>query len=413
MDSSLATSTSLSGSTRVSILAPDQTPHLTFSSFPVEIREIIWLESFQSRILCLHTHQRIAPPHRDVNGKELKRFQETVAVSFTCTALPALDSCSDNSRESKTPDEVFQAHSDYVQKKQKKSDMGTMALGRISLGPVQLYVCRESRALALKRYQRAFGGVYLILSGRLNREMWDSRGIADHQEWHRRKLWEKRIWVDFEHDVIFVDTLKREDLSRSFRSRLIDPLVLMKKYAKEETSKIGRLAVGGRWVMHSGSSDINQIGPSLMGSKIPRQRPVINVQRGNNYEWLTGLDSLKELLLDDSFGNKKGTLRGRALQDYCEGAEDVREDALKFLAYGKRANQDLSWERPEVRVIRWDEWNNLHSPGGLRSNHRIVSTQDDSVDLHRTVRFESQVSSFEFQRNFQNNHPPEPPRLLR
>jgi hypothetical protein len=397
MDSSLAASSSLSGSTRVSNLAPDQTPHLTFSSFPVEIREMIWLESFQSRILCLHTHQRIAPPHRDINGKELKGFQKTAAVTFTCTVLPTSDSCSDNSREPKTPDEVFQAHLDYVQKKQKKSDMGTMALGRISLGPVQLYVCHESRALALKRYQRAFGGIYLIPSSRLNRELWDSRGIADHQEWHRRKLWEKRIWVDFERDVIFVDTLKREHLSQNFRLSLIDPLLLMKKYAKEETRKIGRLAVGGRWVMHSGSNDINQIGLSLMGSKIPSQQFVINIRPGNGREWLTGLDSLEELLLDDSFGNKKGTLRGKALQDYREGAEDVREDALGFLAYGKRVNQDLSWETPEVRVLRWDQWNNLHSTGELRSNHRIVSTQDDSVDLHQTARFESQISSFETQ----------------
>jgi hypothetical protein len=182
-------------------------------------------------------------------------------------------------------------------------------------------------------------------------------------------LWEKRIWVDFERDVIFVDTLKRGALSLSFGARPVDPLVLMRLYAKEEVKKIRRLAVGGRWLMHWGSNVIDQIGPSLMGSQVPAQLQArYHIPPGVKYEWLMGLASLRELLLDDSFGSRRGEIQGKVLQNYREGAEDVRIDALKFLAYGQRISQGLQWEIPEVRVLRSDEWKDPHFVGHVTWN---------------------------------------------
>jgi hypothetical protein len=284
----------------------------------------------------------------------------TTAITFTCTKFPVSDSYDNYDEKPTTPDEVFASHLALVEKR----EMETIAVGGIPPGPVQLHVCHESRRLALKRYQRAFGGAWLIPSGRLNREIWEDKTRTAHQEWHRRKLWEKRIWVDFERDIIFVDTLRRRPLSWD-RTRVDgDPLVFMKKYAKEETSKIRRLAVGGRWVMPWGSNIIDQIGRSLKGSAISHEQLAnLGLPPSLKHEWLMGLDSLKELLLDDSFGNKKGTMRGSLLENCHEGADDVREDALKFLAHGKGLSQGLHWEIPELKVLRWDEWNDLHSAG--------------------------------------------------
>jgi hypothetical protein len=82
----------------------------------------------------------------DVRGSiDLHRFLEhTSAVSFTCTTLPASHSSGDNSKRPIIPDAVFQAQLEFVRKRQKKGDGGTMALERIPLDPVQLYVCREA-----------------------------------------------------------------------------------------------------------------------------------------------------------------------------------------------------------------------------------------------------------------------------
>ena len=359
----------------------------TFSSLPHEVREMIWLASFETRIVCLHIHQRIAPPYRDANGSELQGYQKTIAITFSSTVLTSSDPKDVDCGTPPTPDEVFQRHCETVRKaaKDHSGDIGTLA-GRTSRGPVQLYVCHESRALALKRYQRAFAGIAVrsSFSGLLFRAQLPrgepsynlEEGLQiDRQTWSRRQLWEKRIWVDFERDVILVDTLKRGPQSRNFRSpmRPVDPLVLMRMYAKEEMKQIRRLAVGGRWVpKNCHPNDIlNQIGSSLMGSQVSMQRearllqgqPGNNARQGSKYEFLLGFDSLKELLIDDSFGNVKGTMKGKVLQDYRDGAEDVLKDAVKFFEFGKRMSEGLKWHTPELRVLRWDEWKNLAEEG--------------------------------------------------
>jgi hypothetical protein len=47
------------------------------------------------------------------------------------------------------------------------------------------------------------------------------------------------------------------------------------------------------------------------------------------------------------------------LQNCREGAEEVRIDVLKYFATGKRWSEGLTWEIPEVKVLRWDEWTDL------------------------------------------------------
>jgi hypothetical protein len=47
------------------------------------------------------------------------------------------------------------------------------------------------------------------------------------------------------------------------------------------------------------------------------------------------------------------------LQNCRKGAEEVRIDVLKYFATGKRWSEGLTWEIPEVKVLRWDEWTEL------------------------------------------------------
>jgi hypothetical protein len=90
---------------------------------------MIWLESFEARIICLHIHQRLTPPHRDTTGRELHIFQKTVAISFSCTVLTGSNAGTVGSESPTTPDEVFQQYSSFVRKEAEKigGDMGTLA----------------------------------------------------------------------------------------------------------------------------------------------------------------------------------------------------------------------------------------------------------------------------------------------
>jgi hypothetical protein len=59
-------------------------------------------------------------------------------------------------------------------------------------GPVALHVCRESRAIALENYERAFR--------RTTRCLQDYRSV---QQWLERGYEQGRIWIDFKRDTIF------------------------------------------------------------------------------------------------------------------------------------------------------------------------------------------------------------------
>jgi hypothetical protein len=178
--------------------------------------------------------------------------------------------------------------------------MGSLTCGPSALGPVALYVCQESREIALQRYELAFGGVDVDLDGS-QKQYWENRRQEDKAEWDRLCLFHKRIWVDFMKDIIFVDGHHRTELYSKCSRR--EPLTLLRMYAPEEASKIKRLAIG-----------------AVRGNGEPRYRDeVLKVIEGNRvygeegYEWipapgevrseyLYGFDNVEELLLDESVG---------------------------------------------------------------------------------------------------------------
>jgi hypothetical protein len=104
-------------------------------------------------------------------------------------------------------------------------------------GPVALYVCHESRAFALKRYQLALGGT--------NCQPDDDTEFAE--VWQKGSYCEKKIWVNFEIDTIFL-ALSAFDQEVSFiHGPFSNALTLLTLYAKEEAKKIKRLAISENW----------------------------------------------------------------------------------------------------------------------------------------------------------------------
>lgn len=289
---------------------------------------MIWEASFEPRIICLHIHQYI-----ESSGSS------RVTTSFGCTIYPATNQECGKSDDGITPDEIFSRQWSSVaregRRKWKDRNIGIVA-NKVARGPVQLFVCRESRALALKRYERAFAGV--------------ARGGGFPE-----RLSEKRIWVDFERDTIFVDNLDRGFLTRDHKSGRIDrahPLTQMRFSVVEDMKRIKKLAIGGACRRLPGH-ELGKLGPIL---------PHFLLE--SDYIWsawlLWDLKSSRELFLDDSFGSPTpGKLQGRVLDEPREYAEEIRNEAIKVLAHSKNTSEGSDWEIPEVRVVRWHEWKDL------------------------------------------------------
>ena len=175
----------------------------SFSCLPLEIRQKIWLLTLQPRVLYLHIHQRIEPPHYDEEHGFVDGFRKTVSVNFTAQVATS----------TVPPSVAFNEYAGYVAPDPMTLDVGLdrdksyLLYANIlatrpwsiknSRGPVALQVCSESRAVGMKRYELGFAGTNLAIEP------------ADKEEWERKGFGEKRIWVDFKHDIIFVDAIWR------------------------------------------------------------------------------------------------------------------------------------------------------------------------------------------------------------
>lgn len=233
-------------------------PRTSFSSLPLELRQKIWLLTLQPRVLCLHIHQRLEPPHYNEDGF-IDGFRKTVSVNFTAqTATPSL-----------LPSAVFSEYANYVAPDSRTLDiylgnkisynlryekvLATRPLSvRNSRGPVALEVCSESREVAMKRYELAFAGTNLALEAK------------DKKEWDKKAFGEKKIWVDFEQDIIVVDAMWRP--LKYSKCAPLRPLGLLRRYALEDSRKIRRLALGTASASVPGSGGIMV---ALLGKQIP------------------------------------------------------------------------------------------------------------------------------------------------
>jgi hypothetical protein len=317
-------------------------PKASFSSLPLELRYKIWLLTLQPRVLYLHIHQRIEPPPYD-GDDFIDGPRKTVSVSFTAQVamLPLL------------PSEVFEKYANYVapdpttldvdRSNEKIYDLhyaNVVATRPLSIknsrGPVALEVCRESREVAMKRYELAFAGTNRALEP------------TEEQEWNKKGFSEKRIWVDFERDIIFIDAIWRD--RKYSKCAPHNPLGLLRRYAREDAKKIRRLALGTSLNFGWGGG---QLIHNLRGSHIPMGGGAPVWQR--RWEWFWGLDSVVELFVDDHFKSQgeqheSGYLNGAKEEEWIAKAiaERMRE--------GRKGCPEWIAEVPLVKVVRGSAW---------------------------------------------------------
>lgn len=181
-------------------------PALGFSRLPTEIREQIWLHTLLPRRIALYQLINYAtPPKYSLLPDSDDEGPRTYQISYNATiwdgddepqSAPILD-LQDYYNESPPP------------------------------GPVALRVCRESRTIALSRYQLAFGS-----------STWTKTyGPGDGDQ--VASVGKPRIWVDFERDEILI--------TLSYIKPLMDPFNMLPFGAEAEVKKIRRLGITRRF----------------------------------------------------------------------------------------------------------------------------------------------------------------------
>ena len=284
----------------------------------------------QPRVLYLHIHQRLEPPYSDEEGF-IDGFRKTVSLSFTAQVATLRT----------LPSEVFRDYASFVAPDPTtlNVDLGNDAnyheryakvlatrpwSVRNSRGPVALEVCSESRDWAMKRYKLVFAGTDMGLESK------------DIEQWDRKGFGEKRIWVDFERDTIFVDAMWR--VRKYSKYAPLNPLGLLRKYAPAESKEIQKLALGTSWASGLGGSEIME---ALHGSQIPKGDDIPS--------WFWGFENVKELLVDDHF---KGShhVSESSLLSFLEDEETVSEEILEVM------REDCPEWTAEVKVVRGSAW---------------------------------------------------------
>lgn len=301
-----------------------------FESLPFEIREQIWLETLVPRLIYLHPHRRIAPHEYDHERDEiLDSPRPTVAVRFNHSLYTA----------SATPAQAFADYASFAVPNPPKNDrmdgesleydqiLAKQPLAYKSADPpAALYVCRESRALALRRgYVLSFKGV----DRRLEQE--------DKEYWQKNNLGDKGVWVDFEHDIIMLDALYRPWMYSKCAS--LEPLVLLHKFAPAEVKSLKRLALGGN------SSGVLQAlrGQFRPAPYIHGQRPRPSLPR--QWPFVMGFVKLEEIWIDDGLEQEGDGLECSISK---KDTQALYLDALSTLSMGKSVLQ--------VKVVRGGEW---------------------------------------------------------
>jgi hypothetical protein len=296
----------------------------------------------QPRVVYLHIHQRIESPHYDEEGF-IDGFRKTVSLSFTAQVaiLPLL------------PSELFREYANFVAPDPTTVDVdlgndaryheryaNVLATRpwsvRSSRGPVALEVCSESREWAMKRYELAFAGTDLGLDPK------------DKEEWDRKGFGEKRIWMDFERDVIFVDAMWR--VRKYSKCAPLNPLGLMRKYAPEESKKMHRLALGTSPTSGLGGSEIMK---ALHGSQIPKGGDAPNWEK--RWEWFWGFNNVEELLMDDHFRRQRDESE-LGLLGWLEDEGTVAEEIIEAMREGREGCPEWTAEVPLVKVVRGSTW---------------------------------------------------------
>jgi hypothetical protein len=314
----------------------------SFSSLPLELRQKIWLLTLQPRVLYLHIHQRLEPPRYDEDGF-IDGFRKIVSLSYTAQVATL----------SLLPSEAFSEYASFVAPDPTILDVDLGNDGRYheryanvlatrpfsiknSRGPVALEVSSESREWAMRRYELAFAGTNLGLEPK------------DREEWDRKGFGEKRIWVDFEQDIIFVDAMWR--VRKYSKCAPLNPLGLLREYAPEESKKTHRLALGTSWASGIGGSEIMK---ALHGSKVPKGENGQSLE--GRWEWFWGFNNVEELLVNDFFKRQRNE-SDLGVVGWLEDENTVAMVIEEAMTEGREDCPEWTAEVPRVKVVRGSAW---------------------------------------------------------
>ena len=211
-------------------------PVPSLNTLPPEIREQIWLLSFSPRTIQLHVHHhqryarkqkprsqrwtKLPPPRRmRCTGRLIHpnpRAKKLVGVSFTATLVGE----GQFPRFYKTVEEWSEANP---------------SSGFCPAAPAQLHVCRESRALALRRYQLAFPGRDFTAkkSAKASKTTFD-------KAWINQQLGKSKIWFDFDRDTL----LLYRSMEPSRTGVVATSLEATVRHAHQDIVKIKNLGLG-------------------------------------------------------------------------------------------------------------------------------------------------------------------------
>jgi hypothetical protein len=342
MDASTATNSCVQR-TPTSIAPPPLPPsRISFLDLPYEIRRQIWLLTFEPRILCLHINQHVTPARLDFEGMEIQESPRVISVSFDCKVPTA------------SPSDEFD---EYYNRRRHlvtlRSDGDILSGGRAMPGPVALHICHESRALALQRYKRAFGRAILDVPYKFFRETRYEMG--DNSVWENAQMGTPKIWVDFERDIIVVDSTRKPRLRFPDRAPF-GPLSLMRMFAKEESQHIRRLGIAARRLPRGGSGIVSVLRGRTFASL--GNPPTQSIQQYKK-EWLFGFENLKELILDDvpHRGNRSNVPVLRPPHLPPRPPIRPREEMLDSLRKAALAGSKWDTQPPEIQMVKDNDWN--------------------------------------------------------
>ncbi|TAQ85956.1 hypothetical protein B7494_g5723 [Chlorociboria aeruginascens] len=218
----------------------------SFNNLPTELREYIWELTFTPRTIQVQIHVR------PTSGNPLP------SATLPCYAGQVL----------KTACVVFTFHSGLKEtpprygaptsRQAHNPGWYTRMKKPVPHGPAALRVCYESRQVALRHYEQAFGGVKLQ----------SDDDVAFTKAWKEGEYEDRKIWINFEIDEVFLDVERLRWSLNSHLMRLrVKALWLLSRFAREEVKKIRRLGITKIWE-HGDNSSVP--GPMVSSRRKPR-----------------------------------------------------------------------------------------------------------------------------------------------
>ena len=278
-----------------------------FNRLPSEIRQEIWFRTFNPRILQIMIHfDKSGDCYRFTATEDLVSIRPSYLTTDGFEPSPALSK-------------------------------------PYPPGPVALRVCHESRQVALKNYELAFG------PSKVNPSEDSGSPEATIESG-------KKIWVDFRRDLIAV--LSHENKSPAYSSGIPNhPVYHLTVYAKEETAKIQRLAVSECWYPASHPVRLDRHIHQHLFDHLPDPMPYNPTAGPGYFDELTGFHRssaasyLRKFL--GEFKNIKELevyeIGGQPIHVYFSGSPSVESDILEA--------DMAAWRKKLIDVFEIDKEN--------------------------------------------------------